>query len=79
VKNITVAVADEVYRSARIRAAERGVSVSALVAEFLTGLAGRTAEFSELEARQAALRATLGTFRAGDRLGRDQIHSRALR
>ena len=34
-KNITVSVSDEIYRRARIRAAELGTSVSALVAEFL--------------------------------------------
>ena len=37
-KNITVAVGDDTYRRARIAAAERGVSVSALVREFLDGL-----------------------------------------
>ena len=34
-KNITVSVKDEVYRNARIKAAERDTSVSALVAEYL--------------------------------------------
>ena len=34
-KNITVTVPDDVYRTARIRAAERGTSVSALVGEYL--------------------------------------------
>jgi len=33
VKNSTVFVSDDVYRDARVRAAERGTSVSALVAE----------------------------------------------
>jgi len=35
VANITVSVPDDVYRAARIRAAEQGSSVSALVAEYL--------------------------------------------
>ena len=34
-KNITVSVPDDVYRAARIRAAERSSSVSAVVAEYL--------------------------------------------
>ena len=34
-KNITVSVPDEVYRRAKVRAAEQGRSLSALVAEFL--------------------------------------------
>jgi plasmid stability protein len=38
VKNITVTVPDDVYRNARIRAAELGVSVSALVGEYLRSL-----------------------------------------
>ena len=39
-KNITVAVDDETYRAARIRAAELGTSVSALVRGYLRTLAG---------------------------------------
>ena len=38
-KNITVTIDDETHRSARIRAAELGTSVSALVKEYLNGLA----------------------------------------
>lgn len=34
-KNITISVDDETYRQARIRAAEEGVSVSAMVRRFL--------------------------------------------
>ena len=40
-KNITVTVPDDVYRNARIRAAERGTPVSALVGEYLRSLSGR--------------------------------------
>ena len=38
-KNITIASDDEVHRTARIRAAELGTSVSALVKGYLQGLA----------------------------------------
>lgn len=38
-KNVTIALDDEVYRQARIRAAELGTSLSALVKEYLIGLA----------------------------------------
>jgi len=79
VKNITVSVADDVYRRARIRAAELGKSVSALVAEFLTSLSEREAEFSRLEARQRRIQGEIRTFRARDRLARDEVHSRAVR
>jgi len=78
-KNITVAVPDDVYRNARIRAAERGTSVSALVAEYLRSLSGRQAEFSRLEAQQEQIQSQIGRFRARDRLDRDQLHDRAVR
>jgi plasmid stability protein len=79
VKNITVAVPDEVYRNARIRAAERGTSVSALVGEYLRSLSGRGAEFSRLEAQQQQIQREIERFRARDRLDRDQLHDRAVR
>ena len=79
VKNITVSVPDEVYREARIRAAERGSSVSALVREYLRSLAGQAGEFSRLEAQQQQVQATIEHFRASERLSRDEIHDRAIR
>ena len=39
-KNVTIALDDEVHRLARIRAAELGTSLSALVKGYLVGLAG---------------------------------------
>jgi plasmid stability protein len=78
-KNITVTVPDDVYRNARIRAAERGTSVSALVGEYLRSLSGREAEFSRLEAQQQQIQSQIGRFRARDRLDRDQVHDRAVR
>jgi plasmid stability protein len=79
VKNITVSVPDEVYRHARIRAAEQGRSVSALVSDFLRSLSDRDAAFSRLEAQQRRVQAEITRFRAGDRLEREQLHDRALR
>jgi plasmid stability protein len=78
-KNITVTVPDEVYRRARIRAAEEGRSVSALVTEYLRGLAGRDAEFIRLESLQRRVQTEITRFRASDRLDRDKVHDRALR
>jgi plasmid stability protein len=78
-KNITVTVPDDVYRNARIRAAERGTSVSALVGEYLRSLSGREAEFSRLEAQQQQVQNEIRRFRARDRLDRDQLHDRAVR
>ena len=78
-KNITVTVPDDVYRTARIRAAERGTSVSALVGEYLRSLSGRGAEFSRLEAQQKRVQHEIERFRARDRLDREQLHDRAVR
>ena len=78
-KNITVTVPDNVYRAARIRAAERGSSVSAIVAEYLRSLAGDAAEFARREAQQHRIQGQITQFRAADRLGRDELHDRAIR
>ncbi len=78
-KNITVAVPDDVYQRARVAAAEQDSSVSALVTEFLRGLVDREGEFARLEAQQRAVQAQITDLRARDRLSRDQVHERALR
>jgi hypothetical protein len=69
-------VDDETYRRARIRAAELDTSVSALVKRYLAELAGRESEFERLERLERALRAEIKSFRAGDRLSRDDVHRR---
>jgi plasmid stability protein len=79
VKNITVSVSDDVYRRARIRAAELGRSVSALVSEFLNSLSERETEFARLEEKQRRVQTEIRSFRARDRLSRDEIHDRAVR
>ena len=79
VRNITLSVPDDVYRTARIRAAERGSSVSALVAEYLRSLSERDSEFSRLEAQQRQVQEEIERFSARDRLDRDELHVRAVR
>ena len=79
VKNITVSVPDDVYRNARVAAAQRDSSVSALVVAYLERLSGRMDEFARLEALQHEVQAEIGQFRAADRLGRDEVHDRAVR
>lgn len=78
-KNITVSVPDDVYRSARIRAAEEGTSVSALVADYLESLSQDKAVFERLVEQQRQIVSEIAEFRASDRLGRDELHDRALR
>lgn len=78
-KNITVSVPDEVYRNARVAAAQRDTSLSALVVGYLERLSGRMDEFARLEAQQDEVLAEIAQFRAADRLGRDEVHDRAVR
>ena len=77
-KNVTVSVPENVYRTARIRAAERGTSISALVAGYLSSLSASD-QFVQLEVQQRRIQGEIKRFRAADRLSRDQLHDRALR
>jgi plasmid stability protein len=79
VANITVTVPDEVYRAARIRAAEQGSSVSALVGQYLRSLSKREAEFERLVAQQRRVESQIDRFSARDRLDREELHGRAVR
>jgi len=75
-KNITVSVDEDTYRRARIKAAERDTSVSALVRDFLTGLAQEESEFERLKREEKELRASIKGFSASDRLPRDELYDR---
>jgi len=75
-KNITVSVDDDVYRIARVKAAERDTSVSALVKGFLASLAADSGDFEHLAREELALRERVRHFRAGDRLTREDLHRR---
>lgn len=82
-KNITVSVDDDTYRMARIRAAERATSVSALVKSYLLQIAcGGTGEtdFQRLEREERELREELHSQRLGlsaaHNLSREELYSR---
>jgi hypothetical protein len=79
VKNITVSLDDEAYRRARMKAAELGVSVSALVRRYLTELGSSESEFEQLKREERSLRDQITAFSAGNRLIRDAIHERSRR
>jgi uncharacterized protein YdaU (DUF1376 family) len=76
VKNITVSLDDEIYRRARIAAAEQATSVSALVKRFLTELGSGESETERLKREERALRERITRFRASDRISRDELHDR---
>lgn len=75
-KNITVSVDDEIYRRARVRAAERETSLSALVRQFLTELAAEESSTARLAREERELRARIDVFTARDRMSRDDVHQR---
>jgi plasmid stability protein len=79
VANITVSVPEDVYRAARIRAAEQGSSVSALVTGYLRSLSEGDAEFARLEAQQRLIQSQINRFSARGRLDREELHTRAVR
>ncbi len=76
-KNITVSVDDQTYRRARIIAAERSTSVSALVKQFLANLARGGDQGSAAEAGRALLREDL-EVRAADRLSPRRLSAREI-
>jgi plasmid stability protein len=75
-KNITVTLDDDTYRRARIIAAQRETSVSALVRGFLIELASGESETERLKRQERELRERITNFRASDRLSRDEVHDR---
>ena len=79
-RNITVSVPDQVYRRARMQAAARDTSVSALVRDYLASLGDGESDFDRRKRLQAQVLASVRRFRAGRRLKRDEVHDRdALR
>ena len=75
-KNITVTVDGETYRRARIKAAEKDTSVSALVRQFLTEVAAGESRDERLRRLEAETRAQITDFVVGDMLSRDELHER---
>ncbi len=82
-KNITVSVDEETYRLSRIRAAEEGTSVSALVRAFLRDLVNSESAESRFErlARLqdetlSAIRLRGGGLRSADNLTRTELYER---
>jgi Family of unknown function (DUF6364) len=76
VKNVTVSLDEQTYRRARIIAAERGTSVSALVRKFLFELGSGESEIERLKRQERDLRARIIDFDASDRLSREDVHRR---
>ena len=73
-KNITVSVDDDVHRRARVKAAERDTSVSAVVREFLIRWSGEETEFERRKRLQNETLDSIEAFHAGDRMPREDIY-----
>ena len=83
-KNITIALDDDTYRRARVVAAQRDASVSALVKRFLLSLAAESGAPRNLKEEQESLLDSIWArhtgFSASENLTRDELHDRhALR
>ena len=72
----SVLLAPAIVLGYAVKAAERDTSVSALVREYLSSLAEDESEFDRRKRLQDEVLASLGRFRAGDRLTREQAHNR---
>ena len=80
-KSITVSVDEETYRVFTHKAAENGVSVTALVRSYLTDLANGAEEGDDFERFQRLQNETLATIeargaglRSADNLPRSELH-----
>ena len=75
--NLTIVVDDEVLRRARIRAVERGTSVNAAVAEYLTSYAGSSrAANAMMTFIELADAAEAGSGPRGRTWTRDELYER---
>ena len=75
-KNVTVTLDEATHRAARIAAAERGVSLSALVRDLLAQLPPRVDAQSEAVRKSLAAMDRVKAFSAGNRLSREALHDR---
>jgi Arc/MetJ-type ribon-helix-helix transcriptional regulator len=79
-KNITVSVDEQTYHRARVRAAERRTSLSALVRAILVELAEEETATDRLKRQEneiiGRLRKRCGGYSATKRLARDELYDR---
>lgn len=73
---MTITLDDETHRAARIAAAERGVSLSALVRDLLDQIPPRVDARGEAVRKSLAAMDRVKAFSAGNRLPREALHDR---
>ena len=74
--NLTITVDDDVLKRARMRALENGVSVNAVLREFLEAYAGVRRTSHEAVADLLQLSQRGGSRRGGHSWTRDELHER---
>ena len=74
-KNLTVSVDEETYKRARIVAAQKGTSVSALVSDYLTGLAAADERLADLKSKMAKLLSKKRRFAVGPKPSREETYA----
>jgi hypothetical protein len=75
-RKITIFVDDEIYRRARVKAAEMDSSISAFFRDFLLQLTNGESDFERRKRLERETIALIREFSAADRLGRDELHDR---
>ena len=75
-RNITVSVEDEVYTRARVAAAAKDTSVSALVRTYLQQLASQETEIERMKREEREIRARITNFSVSENISREELHNR---
>ena len=79
-KNITIAIDDETYRRARVFAAQRDASVSALVKKYLCSLTDEISGPRDIKKEQEDLLDSIARrhpgFKVADNLSREELYQR---
>lgn len=80
-KNVTISLDEESYRKARVIAAQRDTSLSALVKKYLLALTAEGAALRDPKKEQEALLDRIWRrhpgFTAADNVSRDALHERS--
>lgn len=75
-RNVTVSLPDDVYHRARVEAAERDLSLSALVRTLLAEAVEARSDFRRRQQLQTETLLSIRPFDASDRLSRDDLYRR---
>ena len=76
-RNITLSLPEELVRKAKVVAAERDTSVSALVAELVAHLVGGSSDYAQAWAEEESIMERGDTLRVGDiTWTREDLHNR---